>query len=527
MTEKSAPVEASLDREIPSLLIIDDEGRDAEDMADLLVRSGYDWAIAKTGREGLELLKNRRFDVVLTDAKLRDLDGMEVLRHVRAVSPDTEVVFITGQGTISSAVKAMQEGAETYVVKPVNPVELRAIVAKSLGLQALVRDNRDLHRVLDEKFGFEGIVAGSPVMRQVLETVKQIAPTTATVLITGESGTGKELIARALHMNSARKGRPFVALNCAALSATVLESELFGHEKGAFTGAQAARKGRFEYAQGGTLFLDEVGDLPPETQVKLLRVIEEREVTRVGANVPTPVDVRLVAATNQKLSSLLSQGRFREDLYFRLNVVALRLPPLRERKEELSLFIERFIPEFAKGFRKKVSGISLAARKALFRHDWPGNVRELKNAIESMVAVTRDDLLDLDDLPDYLVARTTTAQEGLTPGLTMREAQLRLGRGTLDMVRGGPHEAARILEIPEASVAWRIRATDPPLRKGERPSGRAVQEILPGMTVEEAERILIRETLEAVEGNRKKAARMLGIGERTLYRKIKGYGLEV
>ncbi len=513
------------DQNAPTILLIDDEGRDAEDMADLLVRSGYDCTIAKSGREGLERLARQRFDMVLTDATLKDLDGLEILKQVRSESPDTEVVFISAQGTIASAVKAMQEGAETYLVKPVNTAELRAIVSKALGRQALVRDNRDLHRALDERLGVEGIIAGSPAMRQVLETVKQIAPTTATVLVTGESGTGKELIARALHNNSARKGRPFVALNCAALSSSVLESELFGHEKGAFTGAVTQRKGRFEYAQGGTLFLDEVGDLPLDIQVKLLRVIEEREIIRVGANVPITVDVRLVAATNRDLGALVSQGKFREDLFFRLNVVSLRLPPLRERKEELSLFIERFLPEFARGFGKKVTSISLEARKILFRHDWPGNVRELKNAIESMAAVTRDEILGVDDLPDYLMARAAAATVGMAPGLTMKEAQRRLVQGTLDMVRGSRAEAAKILEIPEESVALHLRPPPGAPQGGAHPAHR-VHEILPGMTVEAAERILIRETLEAVEGNRKKAARMLAIGERTLYRKIKQYGLE-
>jgi two-component system response regulator HydG len=284
------------------------------------------------------------------------------------------------------------------------------------------------------------------------------------------------------------------------------------------------RKGRFEYAQGGTLFLDEVGDLPFDIQVKLLRVIEEREIIRVGSNVPIPVDVRLVAATNRDLGTLVSQGKFREDLFFRLNVVSLRLPPLRERKEELSLFIERFMPEFARGFGKKVTSISLEARKILFRHDWPGNVRELRNAIESMVAVTRAEVLGVGDLPDYLMARSAAATAGMAPGLTMKEAQRRLVQGTLDMVRGSRAEAAKILEIPEESVIWHLRPPPGTPPGGVHPAHR-VDEILPGMTVEAVERILIRETLESVEGNRKKAARMLAIGERTLYRKIRQYGL--
>ena len=527
MAEKPAPIEASLDPEVPTILLVDDEGEDAARIADLLTRSGYECTIARSGQEGLECLKRRRYDMVFTDAKLRDLDGLEILKRVREDSPDTEVVVITAQGSIPSAVKAMQEGAETYLTKPVDTAELRAIVSKAIGHLALVRDNRQLHQVLDEKFGFEGIVAGSGAMRQVLQTVKQIAATTATVLVTGESGTGKELIARAIHLNSARKGKPFVALNCAALSGSILESELFGHEKGAFTGAVVQRKGRFEYAHGGSLFLDEVGDLPMDTQVKLLRVIEEREITRVGSNAAIPVDVRLLAATNRDLSALVAQGRFREDLYFRLNVVTLRLPPLRERKEDLSLLIERFLPEFSRGFRKKVTALSPMARKLLFAHEWPGNVRELKNAIESMVAVTRDELLDVDDMPEYLVSRAAAASGAVAPGVPLREAQRRLVQGTLDMVKGDRHEAARILEIPEAAVSWRLSPVPgaAPLADGSFPA-RRVQEVLPGMTVEEVEKVLIRETLEALEGNRKKAARMLGIGERTLYRKIKTYGLE-
>jgi two-component system response regulator HydG len=448
----------------PAVLIVDDEAEHGDAMAQALERLDCQCDVVTAGREALRRLAEAEYNLVITDLKMRDVDGMEVLREAKRLRHDIEVILVTGYATVENAVAAMQEGAATYLRKPLNLDELRAVVKNALEKQALRRNNIELRRQLHERFGFEGIVGSNPRMVRVVETLKQIAPTNATVLVYGESGTGKELVARAIHNNSPRRNAHFVALNCAALSEGILESELFGHERGSFTGAAATRKGRFEYADGGTLLLDEVGDMPPATQVKLLRVLEQDEIVRVGSNTPITVDVRILAATHRSLEELVKDGTFREDLYFRLKVVTLHLPPLRERTEDIPLLAEHFLAELTEEHGKNVTEITPEARRALAQYHWPGNVRELRNAIEHMVVVTRDEVLDTDDLPDHLL-----------PG-----------------------------ELAEAP---------------ERPQ-------LVGMSLEEAERQLIANTLDQVEGNRTEAAKILGIGERTLYRKIKEYGLK-
>jgi len=354
----------------------------------------------------------------------------------------------------------MDEGAYDYLNKPIDLNILRAKIRKALEKQKLVRSNVELKRQLDKRYGFEGIIGGSEPMQNVFDTLRQVSGSMATVLILGESGTGKELVARAIHANSPRRGNHFVPLNCAALSETILESELFGHEKGAFTGATQTRKGRFEYAHGGTLFLDEIGDLPPDTQVKLLRVIEYGEVTRIGANESFKVDVRLIAATNKNLLGLVREGKFREDLYYRLKVVTVDLPPLRERLEDLPLLVQSFIDEFSKRQNRKPPEITPAAMELLYNYDWPGNVRELRNCVEAMVALDKDGRIDAEDVPKYVKQGDETPS---SPGLG-------------------------------------------------------------GVNLEEKEKESIRKALALCEGNREKAAKMLGIGERTLYRKIKRYG---
>ena len=445
-----------------TILIIDDEKNLAETYAEALERVGCECIVTTSGREGLEAIERQKIDVILTDLVMHPVDGMDVLKAAKRVSSDSEVIVITGHGTVKNAVQAMQQGAFNYLMKPTDLDELRAIVKEALEKVHLKQDNIELRRQLDAKFSYEGIVGNNPRMVQIVETLKHIAPTNATVLIYGESGTGKELVARAIHTNSPRKNRPFVALNCAALSEGILESELFGHEKGSFTGADSMRKGRFEYANHGTLFLDEVGDLRPSTQVKLLRVIEEREILRVGSNTPVKVDVRLVAATNRSLEKMVEERSFREDLYFRFKVITITLPPLRERREDIPLLIDSFVQEFAKQHGRKITHMTPKAREILIHQEWPGNVRQLRNAIESMVVVTRDEVLDVDDLP---------------------------------------HDIAPVAVQPAAALTA-------------------------GMTIEEAERRLIAGTLESTKGNRSEASKLLGIGERTLYRKIKEYNLE-
>jgi len=443
-----------------SVLVLDDDRAHAEAAAESLSRSGYDCTVATSGTEGARLLEKNSYDIVLTDLVMRDFSGIEIVRKVRASSPETEVIVMTGYPSYETALEAMNEGAYDYLNKPIDLNILRAKIRKALEKQKLVRSNVELKRQLDKKYGFEGIIGGSEPMQNVFDTLRQVSASTATVLILGETGTGKELVARAIHANSPRRGNRFMALNCAALSETILESELFGHEKGAFTGAMQQRKGRFEYAHGGSLFLDEVGDLPAPTQVKLLRVIEYGEIFRVGSNEPVKVDVRLIAATHKDLAALIREGTFREDLYYRLKVVTIELPPLRERLEDLPVLLQSFVDEFSRAQGKKSPEITPAAMELLYNYDWPGNVRELRNCVESMVVLDKDGKIDAEDVPRFVKqADDATSTTGVG-----------------------------------------------------------------GVNLEEKEKESIRKALALCEGNREKAAKMLGIGERTLYRKIKRYG---
>jgi two-component system, NtrC family, response regulator HydG len=442
------------------VLVLDDDRAHAEAAAESLERSGYDCRVAGSGNEGVRALEEETFDVVLTDLVMRDVSGMDIVRRVKSRSPETEVIVMTGYPSYETALEAMDEGAYDYLNKPIDLNILRAKIRKALEKQKLVRSNVDLKRQLDKRYGFEGILGGSENMHAVFDTLRQVAPTNATVLILGESGTGKELVARAIHANSPRRGNHFVPLNCAALSETILESELFGYEKGAFTGALQTRKGRFEYAHGGTLFLDEIGDMPPSIQIKLLRVIEYGEVFRVGSNEKIKVDVRLLAATNKNLPALIKEGRFREDLYYRLKVVTVEMPPLRDRLEDLPMLVQSFVNEFSTTQGKRPPEITPAAMELLYDYSWPGNVRELRNCMESMVVLDKDGKIDVEDVPRYV--RQPTQSDSAT------------------------------------GVA--------------------------GVNLEEGEKERIRKALAMCEGNREKAAKMLGIGERTLYRKIKRFG---
>src|SRR6266852_1376766 len=339
------------------VLIIDDEKPHAEAVAESLARVGYECVIATSGKAGADKIEKEDFDVILTDLRMQDLDGLALLRKAKQDLPEAEVVLITGYGEVKTAVEAIKEGASNYLTKPVDMGELRAIVDKAGERLRLARANRELQRQLDEKFGFEGVVGNSAKMHDIIAKLRDIAPTSATVLIQGETGTGKELVAKAIHVNSPRKNKPFVAMNCTALNETLLDDELFGHEPGAFTGADRLRKGRFEYANGGTIFLDEVGDMPLPLQAKLLRVLENGEVFRIGSNEPIRVNVRLLSATNRDLEANIANGTFRQDLYYRLKVSTVRLPALRERREDVPLLAAHFIKEFNQLHNKQVTGI--------------------------------------------------------------------------------------------------------------------------------------------------------------------------
>ena len=468
--ESAAPIEPA-SQEFVRVLVVDNDIVHARTMGEALGRLGYQVTVVGSGTEGAKKIDQESFDVVVTDLMMNDIGGLEILARAKRAAAETEVIVVTGHGTVPSAVSAMQQGAFTYLQKPLDLGHLRTAVEKASEGVRLKRQNVELNRRLDEKFGFEGVVGSSPQMIALIERLKRIAPTDATVLIQGETGTGKELVAQAIHQNSPRKSKPFVALNCAALSENILESELFGHVKGAFTDASSDRVGKFEYANGGTLFLDEVGDMPMATQIKLLRVLESAEITRVGSNTPVKVNVRILSATNRNLEDAIAAGLFRSDLYHRLKVVTIAIPTLAERAADIPLLIEHFVKQFAKRHGKVIKGMSVAARVKLASFPWPGNVRQLRNVIESMVVVDCDEMLDVDDLPLELE----------------------------------PDVAAPAAVAPAAGDGG-IAA-------------------LIGRPLEEVERIFIAETLKLTGGNREQAAELLGIGERTLYRKIKEYQL--
>jgi two-component system response regulator HydG len=454
------------------VLIVDDDEAHAQAVAQSLGRIACDCTVANSGKRGVALIESENFDVVVTDMKMDDVDGLEILAKTKEELPDAEVIVVTGHGSITSAVTAMQHGAYTYLSKPLDIGELRAAVQKASTRVRLIRRNAELSRRLDEKFGFEGVVGNSPQMHRIIETLRFVAPTDSTVLIQGESGTGKELVARALHQNSPRKNKPFVPLNISALPGSILESELFGHEQGAFTGAIGRRIGKFEHANGGTLFLDEVGEMPMQTQIKFLRVLEDRKITRVGSNEEHEVNVRLVAATNAELQTMVDKKLFRSDLYYRLKVVSIYLPPLRERRSDITLLMDYFRKEMSARTGKDVLGFSKAARQALQTYDWPGNIRELRNAVERMVVLDSDGQLDVDDLPDEIAV--LARRDGDLPGT--------------------------------------------PVSPGS--------DSLIGRPLVDVEKYYIQRALEFTEGRREEAAQLLGIGERTLYRKIKEYGLK-
>src|SRR5262245_56756246 len=378
------------------VLVVDDDEPHAVAVAESLSRVGYDCVVATSGAEGLKLIEEQVFDIIITDLIMEGVGGLEVLAKAKRELPDAEVVILTGHSTIKTAVTAIQAGASTYLTKPLDINELRTVTDKASQSQRLQRSNIELQKQLNEKFGFEGVIGSSPAMHSVVAKLRQIAPTSASVLISGESGTGKELVAKALHINSPRKNKPFVPLNCAELSENVLESELFGHVKGAFTGADRDRIGRFQYANGGTLFLDEIGDMPMTIQVKLLRVLETGEIVRVGTNEPVKVNVRLISATNRDLADAIAEGKFRQDLYHRLRVLTIKLPPLRDRRYDMPLLMDYFLKESSRTHGKAVATITPAVRKSLTAYSWPGNVRELRNVIESMVVMDTDGVLDVD-----------------------------------------------------------------------------------------------------------------------------------
>ncbi len=445
-----------------TLLIIDDEKNIREGLAADFEMDGYNVKLASSGKEGLEYIAKGDIDLVITDLRMNGISGEEVLKRVTAENPGIPVIVLTGHGSIDAAVKAMHDGAYDFLTKPLNLEQLELIVKRALQSRELSLQHQQLLQEVDSNKKASDIIGKSAEMQKVMTLIRKVSDTKASVLITGESGVGKEMVANALHTLSSRKDNSFIKVHCAALSETLLESELFGHEKGAFTGAEGLHKGRFELAHGGTIFLDEIGEINQAVQVKLLRVLQERKFERVGGEQTIEVDVRVIAATNKNLAEEVKAGRFREDLYYRLNVINIKVPPLRERKDDIPLLINHFIDVYAKENNKTIKGIDTRARSAIYQYSWPGNIRELQNCVQSSVVMASGDEITLDDLP------------------------------------------------PSVSNFSKDDSIAIPV----------------GITLDEAEKIIIQQNLAVNKGNKSKTADVLGIGRKTLHRKLQEYGME-
>ena len=442
-------------KENGKILIVDDERIALKNLEHVMKKEGYDVTGTQSGQNAMKLIEENHFDVVLTDLRMEKVDGMQILRKCRELHPDTEVIMITGYATLESAVETMKHGAFYYIAKPFKLDEVRKVVREAVEKVSLKRENRQLREQLESFEGKVKIITQNRTMERLLETARQIAPTDCNIIITGESGTGKELFARYLHFNSGRSEGPFFAINCGAFTEDLLGNELFGHEKGAFTGAFTMKKGLIEMASGGTLFLDEITEMPASMQVKLLRVIQEREVLRLGATEPLKVDVRFVAATNRDIEEAIKSGRFRQDLYFRLNVVSLRIPPLSERKDDIPLLSYYFLKKYAARMKKEVAEISDDVIALLMNYDFPGNVRELENIIERGVALSAGGAVEVAHLPEdlrELSIRTFRKKEGKIPSL--EEQEMAYIKWVLQESGNNKTLAAQILGIDRVSL-WR------------------------------------------------------------------------
>ena len=460
-----------------TLLVADDDPAVRQSLERMLTREGYAVVLAPDGPAALERLRAGGVDLVLSDLKMPGLTGLELLREVKAVSPDVDVILLTAFGTVEEAVKAMKDGAVDFLTKPFQRAQLLRVIRKALEHRELVQENRALQRRLDDLLREGNIIGTSPAFRRMMTLVDQVANSSATVLIQGESGTGKELIARRIHERSPRRQGPFVAVNCAALPEGLLESELFGYEKGAFTGAAGRKEGRFELADGGTLFLDEVADLSPVTQPKILRVLQEGEFERVGGTKTLRVDVRVVTATNQDLAVLVREKRFREDLYYRLNVITVTAPPLRERREDVAVLAQHFLRVYAAKNNRHLDGFTDEALACLEGYSWPGNVRELENVVERAVVLARGTAVEAGHLPDNVTARAAVLEGGAVLG-----------------------------ERPAGDGGA---------------AGERFFKIRIGASLAEIEQRVLEETLRLTGGNKTSAAKILGIDPKTVFRKLK------
>ena len=445
----------------PTILIVDDE-KSARDGLVRALRRDYNVFAAENGTAALDVLANQSIDVLLSDVRMPGMDGITLMQRALANNPELTVIILTAYGDVELAVEAMKHGATDFMTKPINLDKLELVLDRLLKAKKIEIENEQLKVQLDDKYGLENIIGRSAPMQEIFDTIRQVAASRATVLIQGESGTGKELVAKAIHQLSPRSNGAFVAVHCAALSQNLLESELFGHEKGAFTGAMERRIGRFEKADSGSLFLDEISEIDASVQVKILRTLEERQIERVGGDTPVDVDARLIAATNRDLKGMVDDGDFREDLFYRLYVVVITLPPLREREDDMLLLLNHYLAVFNEENAKQIEGFTPAAYEMLSKYDWPGNIRELRNLVERMVVLARSTVLDVSDIPEQVREKATGA------GAVKMDAEL---------------------------------------------------------TVDEMEKRMVIQALEKTGGNRTKAAEKLGISRRTLHRKLNQYGI--
>ena len=448
-----------------SILIVDDEKNIRTGLSQALESEGYETFMASDGAQALSLINSKKVDLVITDLKMPEMSGEELLKRINSDNLDIPVIILTGHGTIENAVQTMREGAYDFITKPLNLDHLYLIIKRALSNRQLLQQHKALQEEV-EKFKnrsrYLNLIGKSSSMKKVVETIDQVAATKASIIITGESGVGKEVVADVIHNLSDRRDKPFIKVHCAALSESLLESELFGHEKGAFTGAISRKRGRFELAHNGTIFLDEIGEINQAVQIKLLRVLQEKTFERVGGEEAVTVDVRIISATNKDLAREVEKGNFREDLYYRLNVVNLHIPPLRERKEDIPLLTALFLKEFSEENNKKIDGIETKAQTALYNHNWKGNIRELRNCIESSVVLTKGNIISYDDLP------VSIKSESSINNITIK----------------------------------------------------------PGTRLSEVEKIVIQSTLGSLNGNKSRTAEVLGIGRKTLHRKLKEYNIE-
>ena len=441
-----------------NILVVDDEKGLCSGLQEALRREGYTVDAANDAASALRLTQARLFNLVITDVKMPGLDGLELVRQVKAKSPDTLCILMTAYGTVGNAVQAMKEGAYDYLSKPLDMQRLRALVNKALEFQAIVAENHELRSRLEKKTDAYTLLGESEAMRAVLRLIDEVAQSDATVLIEGESGTGKELVARAIHLKSNRHDRAFVSVNCAALAEALLEAELFGHAKGSFTGAVADKAGRFQLADGGTLFLDEIGDLSPKGQGDLLRVLEDGAFRAVGGTELIRVNVRVIAATNKRLQQEMEAGKFREDLYYRLQIVPIAVPPLRERSEDIPMLIENFLEQFSLKHKRRRKRFSPAAMEICQRFPWPGNVRQLRNAVERLVITLRGSTVEAADLPDFLRDHDQSATTfTIRPGLSIAEVEKLLIRQTLRHVTDNREEAAKVLGISRRTLQYKLK----------------------------------------------------------------------